>query len=249
MKDFYYDVQLFAGGRECGVTGAKAADAVPQITGEKAPAAGERGRRRDSFKKLIEGEFKAEYDENVQNILKKRLKGSEETMKKFEALAPALKVLEQRYGVSPGDAAALAEAVLNDKAGERDAEAGENARKERASRLYSRWLRESAALRGTYPGFDLAAQLQNEDFRELLQGGASMRAAYELANRDALMREAARDMEDKIARRILSGTARPREGGLSSQSSAVVKSDVAHMSKAARRDIICRVQSGEKISF
>ena len=60
MKDFDYDVQLFAGGRERGVTGARAADAVPQITGEKAPAAGEQGARRDSFKKLIEGEFKAE---------------------------------------------------------------------------------------------------------------------------------------------------------------------------------------------
>lgn len=248
-KKFDYDVQLFAGSKISGVTGAKAAAAVPQRPGEMASAAGEQENRRDSFKKLIEGEFKAEYDEAVQSILKKRLKGSEETMKKFEALAPALRALEQRYGVSPGDAAALAEAVLNDSAAERHDEAGESGRAERASRLYGRWLRESAALRRAYPDFDLAKQLQNEEFCELLRGGASVRAAYELANRDELMRAAAKEMEDKIVRRIISGADRPREGGLTSQSSAVVKSDVAHMSKAARRDIIRRVQCGEKITF
>lgn len=249
MKNkFDYDVQLFAGGRASGVTGARAAAAVPQRPGEIAPAAGEQDKRRDSFKKLIEGEFKAEYDEAVQSILKKRLKGSEETMKKFEALAPALKALEQRYGVSPGDAAALAEAVLNDPAPQQDVDA-EHSRNARAERLYGQWLRESAALRSAYPDFDLAKQLQNEEFCELLRGGASVRAAYELANRDELMRAAAREMEDKIARRIISGSDRPREGGLTSQSSAVVKSDVAHMSKAARRDIIRRVQCGEKITF
>lgn len=247
-KKFDYDVQLFAGSKISGVTGAKAAAAVPQRPGEMASAAGEQENRRDSFKKLIEGEFKAEYDEAVQSILKKRLKGSEETMKKFEALAPALKALEQRYGVSPGDAAALAEAVLNDPAPQQDVDA-EHSRNARAERLYGQWLRESAALRSAYPDFDLAKQLQNEEFCELLRGGASVRAAYELANRDELMRAAAKEMEDKIVRRIISGADRPREGGLTSQSSAVVKSDVAHMSKAARRDIIRRVQCGEKITF
>ena len=54
---------------------------------------------------------------------------------------------------------------------------------------------------------------------------------------------------DENLRRILSGADRPREGGLTSQSAAVVKSDVAGMSKAARREIIRRVQRGEKISF
>lgn len=247
-KKFDYDVQLFAGSKISGVTGAKAAAAVPQRPGEMASAAGEQENRRDSFKKLIEGEFKAEYDEAVQSILKKRLKGSEETMKKFEALAPALKALEQRYGVSPGDAAALAEAVLNDPAPQQDVDA-EHSRNARAERLYGQWLRESAALRSAYPDFDLAKQLQNEEFCELLRGGASVRAAYELANRDELMRAAAKEMEDKIVRRIISGADRPREGGLTSHSSAVVKSDVAHMSKAARRDIIRRVQCGEKITF
>ena len=79
--------------------------------------------------------------------------------------------------------------------------------------------------------------------------GASVRAAYELVNRDAIMRAAARDMEERLVRSILSGADRPREGGLTSQSAAVVKSDVAGMSRSARREIIRRVQRGEKISF
>ena len=135
-----------------------------------------------------------------------------------------------------------------DDTGER-AETGEAKRREKASRLYTAWMAQAADLRETYPGFELTRELKNADFRELLRSGASVRAAYELVNRDAIMRAAARDMEEKLIRRILSGADRPREGGLTSQSAAVVKSDVAGMSKAARREIIRRVQRGEKISF
>ena len=131
-----------------------------------------------------------------------------------------------------------------DDTGER-AETGEAKRREKASRLYTAWMAQAADLRETYPGFELTRELKNAGFRELLRSGASVRAAYELVNRDAIMRAAARDMEEKLIR----GADRPREGGLTSQSAAVVRSDVAGMSKAARREIIRRVQRGEKISF
>ncbi len=138
--------------------------------------------------------------------------------------------------------------AVRDEPGAR-VDAGEARKRESASRLYSTWMAQAADLRGTYPGFELTRELKNADFCELLRSGASVRAAYELVNRDAIMRAAARDMEEKLIRRILSGADRPREGGLTSQSAAVVKSDVASMSKSARREIIRRVQRGEKISF
>ncbi len=138
--------------------------------------------------------------------------------------------------------------TADNEPGARD-ETGEARRREQASRLYSVWLAQAAELRESYPGFELTRELKKADFRELLRSGASVRAAYELANRDAIMRAAARDMEERLTRRILSGADRPREGGLTSQSAAVVKNDVASMSKAARREVIRRVQRGEKISF
>ena len=247
-----YDVQLFAAGDNGRGSGADASAAGKHASGDHmAPAAGEqaeaaaRGRK---FRELIEGEFRDEYNASVQSIIKQRLRGSEDTVRKMKALAPALEALEQRYGIEHGDTEALAKAIGQENSGE-TAEAGERARREKASRLYSRWMQQAAHLRGTYPGFDLSGELANPQFRELLKSGATVRAAYELANRDAIMRAAAEDMEEKITRRILSGAARPRESGLSGGSSAVVRNDVAHMSKNARQEIIRRVQSGEKISF
>ncbi len=244
-----YDIQLFAApeGAE-NISGVQAPDAGGQTTGvNTASDAGEQDRSA-RFKALIEGEFKDEYNASVQSIVTKRLRGSEEAAKKYKLLAPAIAALEQRYGTQPGDAAALARALEDDGTGARQG-AGEDERREKTSRLYGRWLRQAADLRGACPGFDLSKELKNPQFCELLRSGASVRAAYELANRERIMRAAARDMEEKLTRRILAGDSRPREGGLSGQSAAAVHSDVAGMSKAARQEIIRRVQRGEKIAF
>lgn len=231
-------------------TGETAADAVPQTSGEKiAPAAGEQKKsatRAERFNALIEGEFRDEYNARVQSIVKQRLKGSEETTRKYKALAPALALLEKRYGVEHGDAQALRNAIESDRTGAR-AEAGESRRKERASRLCGEWIEQGRELCSIRPGTNLAQELQNPRFRELLINGASVKDAYEIANHDELMRQEAEEMERRLTRKILAGADRPREGGLSAQSSAVVKNDAASMSREARREIIRRVQRGEKI--
>lgn len=200
------------------------------------------------FKALIEGEFKAEYAEVVQGEVEKQLAGNRESEKRQKSVEKAVKLLEKRYGTPSGDTDALLQALKDDDPGARR-EAGEAKRREKASRLYRSWLRESCDLRAAYPGFDLARELENAEFKELLRSGASVKAAYELANRAELMRAAAEEMERKVTQRILSGSDRPREGGLASQSAAVVKTDVAAMSKSARQDIIRRVAGGERISF
>ena len=114
---------------------------------------------------------------------------------------------------------------------------------------YESWLSQAAKLRETQPGFDLAAELSDERFRELLRSGVPMGDAYELIHRNELMEKTARDMEERISRRILSGLSRPRENGMGGVSSAVVKQDMSQMSKKTRQDIIRRVQKGERISF
>lgn len=253
MTEKEYDIQLFAAGDSAqNIPGDTASDAGGQNAGEKgAPDAGEQtaAQRGERFKELIQGEFKAEYNESVQRIVKQRLKHSEEAAKSYEALTPVLRLLERRYDTRPGDIAALTRALEDDAEAGRRGEAGEARARENASRLYGEWMRQAAELREAYPDFNLSVQLRDGQFKELLRGGASIRAAYELANRESILRASAEEMERRITRRILSGLDRPKEGGLSSQGAAVVKSDAASMSRDARREIIRRVQRGERISL
>lgn len=232
-----------------GALNAECADSVGECAAAVAAPEEQQGETRAArFKALIEGEFKAEYAEALKGEVEKQLAGNRESEKRQKYVEKAVKLLERRYGTVPGDTDALIQALKDDDPGARR-EAGEAKRRERASRLYGNWLRESSELRAAYPGFDLTRELENAEFKELLCSGASVKAAYELANRAELMRAAAEEMERKVTQRILSGSDRPREGGLASQSAAVVKTDVAAMSKSARQDIIRRVAGGERISF
>ena len=234
------------------------AEQAQDIKGEKkAPDAGEQtgettvsdaGERSERFRELIRGEYKDLYDAEVQKILRQRLKGSEETRKKYEALAPALAILEKKYGVESGDAQALCRALAMEESGE-GARLRRAELREGADRQYAEWIRQAGELAAIYPDFDLKGELGDERFGALLRGGASLKDAYELVHRQSIMEKGAREMEEKIARRVLSGELRPREGGISAPSAALVKNDVSQMSKKTRQEIIRRVQRGEKISF
>ena len=120
---------------------------------------------------------------------------------------------------------------------------------EKAARRYEKWLGEARQTRAVYSGFDLGAELKNEQFCELLKCGVPVKSAYELIHRDELFKIFAKEMEENITKRILAGTLRPKEAAISGSSGTVIRSDAAHMSKNARQEIIRRVQRGEKISF
>ena len=45
------------------------------------------------FEKLIKGQYKQQYDQKVQDIIRKRLKGPMETVEKYTALQPVLEIL------------------------------------------------------------------------------------------------------------------------------------------------------------
>lgn len=222
-----------------------ASDAGKQTGDTSAPDAGERSER---FRELIRGEYKDLYDAEIQKILKQRLRGSEETRKKYEALAPALEILARKYGVAAGDPEALTQALEFEESGE-SLRLHRSELRQGADRQYAEWIRQAGELAAVYPDFDLKGELGDERFGALLRGGASLRDAYELVHRQSIMEKGAREMEEKIARRVLSGGLRPREGGISAPSAAMVKNDVSQMSKKTRQEIIRRVQRGEKISF
>lgn len=303
QKFLKLNLQLFADGGGDGGGGTSAdgangvSEGVPSLQkGEKNPLANVRYGKQEAdvqtadaqvaeddrtarFEELIKGEFKDLYDARMQDTIQKRLKNSKETVDKYNALAPTLQMLSQKYGVDASDIEALNKAIEEDdtyyedealekgltveqlksirKMERENAQLKEQMReqsmRDNADRIYNEWMQQSDALRSVYPGFDLNAELQNQRFVELLKNNIDVRTAYEVIHKDeiipAAMQFTARQVEQKMANRILSGTNRPIENGISSQSSAVVKSDVSQLSKEDRAEIIRRVQRGEKIRF
>ena len=231
------------------------------------------------FEKLIKGQYKEQYDARVQDTIQKRLKSSKETVDKYNALTPTLELLASKYGVDANDIEALSKAISDDDAYyEQEAlEKGmsvkqlkeikkmerENAdlrrqmqeaqRQENGKKLYAAWMTQAEDAKKVYPGFDLKTEMNNPKFLDLLKSNIDVRTAYEVLHKDeiipAAMQFTAQTVEKKIAKSIASGASRPTENGMSSQSAAVVKSDVSQLSKADRQEIIRRVQRGEKIRF
>ena len=235
--------------------------------------------RNAKFEELIKGEYKDLYDARVQDTIQRRLKSSKETVDKYNALTPTLEMLSKKYGVDASDIEALNKAIEDDNSYYEDEalEKGitveqlksirkmerENAEpkrqmqeqsvRENADRIYAQWMDQSEELKQVYPGFDLNAELQNQRFVDLLKNNIDVRTAYEVLHKDeiipAAMQFTANQVERKLTNKILSQGVRPTENGISSQSSAVIKSDVSQLSKEDRAEIIRRVARGEKIRF
>ena len=296
-------LQLFAeGGAGDGGTaegqGVTAAAALPQTKGEKgnplasvkygiqeesAPAAEvqtvAQPDRNAMFEQLIKGEYKDLYDAKVQDTIQKRLKSSKETVDKYNALAPTLELLGNKYGVDAGDTEALIKAISEDdsyyeqealekgmtvqqlkevKKMEREnaelkAQMQEAQRQENGKKLYAAWMQQADEAKKVYPSFNLQAEMQNPKFVELLRSNIDVRTAYEVTHKDEIisgaMQFTAKTVESKIAKKIAANGARPAENGMGSGSAAVVKSDVSQLSKEDRAETIRRVARGEKIRF
>ena len=281
--------------------GVTAAAAVPQTKGAKSnPLAGVKyGIQEDAapaaevqtettetppdlnaeFEKLIKGQYKEQYDARMQDIIRRRLKGTQDTVDRYNALSPTLEMLGKKYGVDPTDVNALNKAIQEDdsyyeqEASERGISIQQlkeirrmerenaNLRKqmqqrqarENADKQYTAWMNQAEDAKKVYPSLDLRAEMNNPKFLDLLRSNIDVRTAYEVLHKDeiipAAMQFAAQTVESKLAKKIASGANRPSENGTSSQSAAVVKSDVSQLSKADRQEIIRRVQRGEKIRF
>jgi hypothetical protein len=235
--------------------------------------------RNAEFEKLIKGEYKDLYDAKMQDTIQKRLKGQKDIVDKYNALTPTLEMMAKKYGVDAGDIEALSKAIEEDnsfyeeealekgmtvqqlkeiKKMEREnadlkAQMEETQRQENGKKLYAAWMQQADEAKKVYPSFDLRAEMENPKFVDLLRSNIDVRTAYEVLHKDeiipAAMQFTAQTVESKLAKSIASNGARPSENGMSSQSAAVVKSDVSQLSKADRAEIIRRVQRGEKIRF
>jgi hypothetical protein len=256
------------------VYGKQAEDAPPAAKEETVPTE-DRNAKYEAFIK----EHKDLDDARIQNIVQKRLKGSKETIEKYEALAPTLEILAKKYGVDATDINALNKAIEEDDSyfeeealekgvtveqlkeirkierenAELKKQMDEQNRRENANKIYAQWMEQAEEAKAVYPSLDLRAELQNPKFADLLRSNVDVKTAYEVLHKDeiipAAMHIAAKTAQQKLTNKIIANGARPAENGNASQSATVVKSDVSQLSKADRQEIIRRVQRGEKIRF
>lgn len=231
------------------------------------------------FERLIKGEFKDLYDRKMQDIIQKRLKGSKQMEDRLTTLTPALELLGKKYGVDPADASALSRAIADDdalyadEATEKGMDVGtfkqlrkmelENAslskaiaqqeRREQAAQQYAQWQQQAQEARKIYPSLDLKEECGNPQFMQLLRSGVDVGSAYLVLHKDdiipAAMQHTAKVVEQKLAGKMMSASARPGENGVGSQSAAITKSDVGKLTKADREEIRRRVARGERIRF
>ena len=115
------------------------------------------------------------------------------------------------------------------------------------------WYREADRVKEIYPSFDFKTEAQNPEFISLLRNGNSVEHAYKVLHFDELTQNAARvaaqTADAQAQARIKQKASRPSENGTSSQSAAIVKSDVSTLTRKERAEIARRVQRGDRITF
>lgn len=161
--------------------------------------------RATQFENLIKGEYKAEFDSRVQNIINKRFGETKKTEAQIKEMQPILQMLSQKYGSDASDIKALAKAIQDDdsyyedeaiskglsvsqlkemKKLERDnaelREAQMEAqRRQQSQEIYSRWVRETEDFNTKYGmNIDFGIEAENPDFAAILKNGGSVEAAY-----------------------------------------------------------------------
>jgi len=194
-------------------------------------------------------------------------------------MQPLREMLGRKYGVDPNDAAALTKAIEEDDSYYEDEalERGisvkelknirrlerENARltaaekdrdaQVRAEQDVARWIKQAEEAKATYPGLDLKAELQNEQFVRLLQNGIDVGNAYLVVHaRDvvpAAMQKAAEEGKAAAAAAVAAGQMRPKENGAGGSAGVVYKNDPNAWTDEEFEEVKRRVRAGARIEL
>ena len=125
----------------------------------------------------------------------------------------------------------------------------ENTREQTLRQRVGEWSRQAQEVVKTYPAFDLAAELDNPDFRRLVENNVPVKTAYEVTHKDEIiggaMQYTARKVAEKVSKSVQSGMSRPTENGLSSPAASITTDDIK--SKAYREEIKNKVRRGERV--
>lgn len=251
-------------------------DAGEENAGEKAKALKD---RRKEYKALVHGEFKEQYEADMQRVLNKKFAETKELEGRLAKSQEVLGLLAQRYGVDAGDTDGLSRALEADRvlwesaaeeagmgvdqylrmqALERERQMllqqqklmrGQQAAREQMQQWYS----EGEAIKAQYPAFDLSQETQDPQFIRLLESGVPMKLAYEVIHmndiKTAAETNAAKQAEQNVVKNIRAKGARPPENAAAGSSAFLVKDDVSKLTKQDRAEIARRTARGEKIVF
>lgn len=233
--------------------------------------------KKAEFEKLISGEYKEVFEEIIKEKTASALKENTALKDKIKQTEEILEMLSDRY--SSGSAYELKKAIKADnslfeeKAGKYGMDVDsyrymrnlerENARSrammERAGReaemakKIRAWQLDSNEVAKQYPGFNLADEISNPMFIQLIKSGVDMKTAYEVIHHqeimDRLSKENAAEAKKTAVMELEARNNRPVENGLSSQSSALLKKDVSLLTPEERAEIARRASKGEIITF
>lgn len=246
---------------------------------ETQPASQQPVDRHAEFEAMIRGDYKDAFEKRTQDIIQKRLKGAKETEEKLSSMNPILDILSARYGVEAGNTEGLIKALEADDAFFEQAAAERNmapkdyrqmmhlqrenarlkaqneqqAKQEQINRQYAVWEQQAAQAKQVYPNLDLNVESENPQFRQLLLAGVDVGTAYMVIHKDDVMAGAmqhtAKTVEQKLAKKIAAGAARPAENGTGGQGAVIVKADPSKMTREDRREVLRRAARGERIVF
>lgn len=233
--------------------------------------------RKKAFNDLINGEYKDLYQENFQQVFDRRFKQVKSMEAELASHKEITDMLKSRYGVD--DVAQVKTALAEDNeywesaaeqkgmsveqylAMQKLERENEELRAIRQRQIGQQqfqqqidaWYKEADKVKELYPSFDFKTEAQNPEFLSLLKNGNSVEHAYKVLHFDELTQNAARvaaqTADAQAQARIKQKASRPSENGTSSQSAAIVKDNVANLTRKDRAEIARRVARGETIKF
>jgi hypothetical protein len=200
-KKILFDLYLFDEGAagtavDSGVAAATTAENPAGIAeGEQAaPAAGDQTGE-DSWESLINGKYKEQYGQAIQQAVAKRFRNYQDNQSKIDAIDPIVRTLAQRYGIEADEQGipidALTEAIMGDdsmyeqEAFERgmsvedlkelkalERENSQLRRFQEQTQSQNEWnniMAQGKQLTQMYPDFNLPAEMENPQFVSLLK--------------------------------------------------------------------------------
>lgn len=181
---------------------------------EEAVNTKDEGQAKPSFKDLIEGEYKDEYGEHVQELIRKRFRTNAENEEKLGKMAPIMEMLGKKYNIDPADIDQIAKIVGDDdslyeeeamergmsieslkavKQMEREneqlkAREQQSIQQQQLRAHFNKLAQQADEAKKLYPGLDLQTEMQNPAFARLTSPGVGIdvRTAYEVVHRDEM---------------------------------------------------------------
>lgn len=283
-----FDLFLFDGGAAGGEGGGNAggegtgmAAASQRAENTPADAAQEQaGATRDmnaEWKKMINGEFKEQYQRDTQALINNRFrdhKTLQESNQKHQAIAERL---ARRYGKDAGDLDALSAALDGDmqwmqekadqlgltveqyaqhidqkeKAAKYDAIMDQRHQQEEKDRWYAQLTSEAEALKNKYSAFDIDNALQNPRFVNYVQHHMPMEDAWKATFFDEAMEgvveHARQDAERQTVENIRARGMRPQEGAAGGGTAVKQATNVSNMTKEQREEMNRLALRGVKV--